>query len=182
MSTPVIDVSAYKALAAVTYYNLETGDMLRYVKYSDSWKKTGTPDKKGYKRIGYRRDGKTKHVAAHRLAWFIMTGEVPENIIHHIDGDPTNNSWRNLEHTTQEDNLSKEKRSPTTFHKGTSIYQYVKYVPNRDAWRARVSYGGHHPSTNLGDFDTEIDAAWAVYDWFMDDEKITEFLENFEKI
>lgn len=40
---------------------------------------------------------------AHRVAWFIMTGEQP-NIIDHINGNRSDNSWQNLRNISKKEN------------------------------------------------------------------------------
>lgn len=51
-----------------------------------------TSNSKGYRLISIKG---TKYLA-HRVAFFIMTGEWPEKFVDHIDGDRANNAWSNL--------------------------------------------------------------------------------------
>jgi hypothetical protein len=51
-----------------------------------------------------------KSVAAHRLIWLLMTGEWPQGHIDHIDGDTTNNRWRNLRDVEPGENWKNTKR------------------------------------------------------------------------
>jgi len=67
---------------------------------SNAGKVAGSPDGRGYIRI-YINGEKCK---AHRLAWFYVTGEKPEGLVDHDDGDGTNNKWRNLNHVTSSGN------------------------------------------------------------------------------
>ena len=58
---------------------------------------TAQVDEKGYYRIVSRKEG-NRNKRLHRLIWESYNGEVPEGmVIHHIDGNKTNNNISNLE-------------------------------------------------------------------------------------
>lgn len=51
---------------------------------------------------------KRKRIYLHREVWISHNGEIPQNMhIHHIDGDPSNNSIENLEMLTANDHIKK---------------------------------------------------------------------------
>lgn len=53
-------------------------------------------DEKGYYRITSRKEG-NRNKRLHQLIWESYYGEIPENmVIHHIDGNKTNNNINNL--------------------------------------------------------------------------------------
>lgn len=76
-------------------YDPETGDI---------WRKAGNiaPHTSGYKTLKFRQ----RKFFAHRVAWFLMTGEQPpvEMTVDHIDGNKTNNAWTNLRLLTPQQN------------------------------------------------------------------------------
>ena len=47
-------------------------------------------------------DGKNQR--AHRVAWYLMTGEWPDDTIDHINGNAKDNRWCNLRVVTQQTN------------------------------------------------------------------------------
>ena len=65
-------------------------------------KLVGSTRADGYVRVTFQR---ASHFA-HRLIWVMVTGEQPgeDEVINHIDNNPSNNSWHNLELTTQSQN------------------------------------------------------------------------------
>lgn len=75
-------------------YNPDTGDFI------GTTGKILTATSNGYRTVTYK--GKT--VKAHRMAWFIMTGQWPTKEIDHIDRDKLNNRWNNLRESTRSEN------------------------------------------------------------------------------
>lgn len=68
---------------------------------------TGSNDK-GYIHGGIRIDGKTRKVFAHRLQAYKKFGDAMFEdgiMVRHLDGNPSNNSWDNIEIGTQSDNM-----------------------------------------------------------------------------
>lgn len=61
-----------------------------------SGKECGKLNGDGYIIIAITRMGKRRHVQAHRLAWFVMTGSMPFGEIDHIDQNRRNNKIDNL--------------------------------------------------------------------------------------
>lgn len=92
----------------------------------------------------------------HRLAFLYMTGEMPPEDVDHIDGDRTNNAWRNLRSATRTEN-----RWNTGAYKiNTSGYKGAFYHSGARRWVAQINANGkkHY----LGLFDTP-EAAHAAY-------------------
>lgn len=90
----------------------------------------GAVTKSGYIRICV--DGRLYE--AHRLAWLYMTGDWPAQCIDHVDGDRSNNAFKNLRLAEYADNSANMKvnRRSTTGVKG------VTYLASSERWRARV--------------------------------------------
>lgn len=89
---------------------------------------------------------------AHRVIWAHVTGSWPDRLVDHINGDPSDNRWRNLRLATVAEN--NRNRSPRLG--GTSPYIGVSLRPN-GRWQAALS------KQYLGVFDDPVDAA-AAYD------------------
>lgn len=131
-------------LKAHLTYNPETG-----VFQNKNGTTVGYLCKDGYIQINLL-DGSQRK--AHRLAWLYMTGEFPNGILDHIDGDRTNNKWDNLREVTYSQNSmnSRFRKNNTSGYKGVSFdKKYQKYEAY--IWK-------QNKKTNLGYFDSPEDA------------------------
>lgn len=100
-------------------------------------------------RLGYLNIGLLgKPYQAHRIAWFLMTGEQPPDVIDHIDGDPTNNRWSNLRAATRALNNANRRKTRAGL-KGVALLPHGRF-------QAQIKASGvnHY----LGSFDTEEEA------------------------
>lgn len=94
----------HERLLELYRYEPDTGHFIRKVKQKGRSGPVGSicgskrPD--GY--IFMSVDG--ERVLAHRLAYFYMTGEWPEDQIDHINGDNSDNRWVNLRPATRTNN------------------------------------------------------------------------------
>ena len=79
----------------------------------------------------------SKNYAAHRLAWFYMTGEWP-NVIDHIDGNPFNNTWNNLRDVTNTINCQNLPRRSDN----TSGVTGVIWRSSSNVWCADITVNG----------------------------------------
>lgn len=64
--------------------------------------------KKFYKNsaIGYWQSTKSAAIYAHRWVWMMYFGEIPKGmVIHHIDGNPSNNEITNLQMLKHSDHI-----------------------------------------------------------------------------
>ena len=84
---------------------------------------------------------------AHRIAWFLKTGEQP-NEIDHWDGDGFNNTWDNLRNATRSQNQHNRGKQ----RGNSSGYKGVTYIETANKWRARIML--NNKSIHLGYFDT----------------------------
>ena len=128
-------------------YNSVTGD-LTWIKRPSNRAQVGTiagnaNSTNGYTVIEF------KHVPykAHRVAWFLKTGEQPPDEIDHRDGDGLNNAWGNLRDATHNQNQHNKGKQ----HGNSSGYKGVTYVKTADKWRARIML--NNKSIHLGYFD-----------------------------
>ena len=98
-----------------------------------------------------------KRRLAHRLAWLIMTGSMPEDQIDHIDGDPSNNKWSNLRPASQsENNQNRAKGGARSDNPSRFIGVY--WVKGRSVWCAKIKIPGGK-RLYLGSFSSEEEAA-----------------------
>ena len=98
-------------------------------------------------------------LAASRFAWVYMTGEWPEALVDHRDGNKLNNRWANLRLATPSQNAmnSIAKRLTTTRVGGL---KGATWCATNERWRASICKDGKQH--NLGLYDTE-DAAHDAY-------------------
>lgn len=91
---------------------------------------------------------------AHRLAWLYMTGEWPKNHIDHIDGDKTNNSFKNLREATFAENMRNRpiRQNNTSGHKGV-------YQTKNGSWYAQIRIPGTDKALWLGIHATKEEAS-----------------------
>lgn len=137
-------------------YDPETGEFIRIKINHPSHKRflgkpAGRIDSWGHRQIGI--DG-VKY-AAHRLAWFVMTGEWPDFEIDHKDTDPDNNRWDNLRPADRSEQVCNQGVKATN----KSGYKGVSWYPRYNKWLARIGKGGKFHC--LGYFDKKEDAAEA---------------------
>lgn len=93
MRTPPI---TYDEARSFVRYDQETGEFFRERPSAKGWRKgqrlRGTVNSRGYVFINYDK----RPIAAHRLAWLLVTGEWPAHSVDHVNRDRTDNRWDNL--------------------------------------------------------------------------------------
>lgn len=87
---------------------------------------------------------------ANRLAWLYMTGAWPVMDVDHINGDPSDDRWRNLRLATASQNIANSKISKNN----TSGFKGV--VKTEWGWRAEITH--HRKKKHLGMFKTPEEA------------------------
>lgn len=93
---------------------------------------------------------------AHRLAWLYMTGEWPENLVDHKDGDGLNNVWSNLRKATKSENNHNQVLNANN----TSGVKGVYWHKNIKKWRAQIVC--HGKNKHVGYFDSIPEAQSAI--------------------
>lgn len=144
----------HKELKSILDYNYKTGDFSNRITRNGRAKKgaiAGTINGKGA--IQIRINGKIYF--AHRLAWFWFYGSWPKNKIDHIDGNPANNSIKNLREATVSQNNCNRKPNAKKAVASKGVYLY-KGGPKYGA-QIKVNRVHHW----LGLFDTEEEASKA---------------------
>jgi len=119
-------------------------------------KQAGTVDAKGRVVLHVLMDRKTYRVFAHRLAWFIVHGVLPDHGLDHIDGNPLNNAISNLRDVTASVNM----RNVSRYKRNTSGFCGVSWHKADRRWDARAMVSGR--MHNLGRYADIDDAAAAV--------------------
>lgn len=107
-------------------------------------------------RIGYVviRVGGTLYYA-HRLAWLHVKGQWPSESVDHIDGDKSNNRWRNLRDVPHQKNCQNQHRA-----QGSSNLLGAVRNSRSHCWRAIITVNGKQ--RHIGTFSNP-EAAHAAY-------------------
>ena len=140
-------------LRHVLSYDQDTGVFTNRIRRGvcEVGKVVGTVNKDGHLRI--RLD--FKRYFAHRLAWFYVTGEWPENQIDHIDGDPGNNRFANLRDAHRSINMQNRRKAQKNSATGVLGVQFAgKY-----GYRAAIKQDGK--PTYIGTYRTLEEARQA---------------------
>ncbi len=140
-----------KILDDLFEYDKENGVFKRKIK---TWKSNigdvvGTIDCAGYLKVSIN----NKFYYLHRLVWFYENGEMPKNVIDHINGVRTDNRICNLRNVTIAENIQNQKK----FHlKNRSTNTLGVYQSDRIRPTAKIKVGGK--SIHLGTFKTVEEA------------------------
>lgn len=131
-------------------YNKETGIITWIKRPKQSQVIPGnqitSKDAYGYFRVQF----KGLAYKAHRLAWFLHTGEIPNGFIDHINGNPGDNRIVNLRVVSLRDNTSNQEKHRNGKLVGASYCKlYLK-------WKSKIDFKGKRIS--LGYHDTEQSA------------------------
>lgn len=92
-----------------------------------------------------------RHEMAHRVAWYLKTGEWPDRDIDHKNHKKDDNRWCNLRLATDSQNQANRKlpRNNTSGYKGVSWHShYGKYVASIEV-RGKAIWLGAHESKEL---------------------------------
>lgn len=139
----------YERAAELFLYEPVSGLMTRRISTSANAKEgmiVGCLDKSGYVKISVSK----RLYYFHRVAWLLMTGNWPEALVDHINGNPSDNRWENLRAATKQENGRNQK----THKRGSSGIKGV--IIYGDRWIARL--GRKH----LGVFSSKEEAATRV--------------------
>jgi len=136
-------------------YDPETGVFTRKVRRRRflAGEVAGTLNGKGYIRI--RIDG--KDYLAHRLAWLVVHGHLPDEL-DHINGEPSDNRIINLRQATRQENV----RNTGMRVNNTSGYKGVCWGKSRGKWIA-TARDANGKSKYIGRFHNP-EAASAAYE------------------
>lgn len=121
-------------------FDPETGEVFRRVGHLVN----------GYVRISVEPG---KFLQAHRLAWALVHGKWPDQIIDHINGDRADNRFDNLRDISTKMNIQNQRRASKNNKSGLLGVSWSKTMKR---WVARIYYDRKYHS--LGCFDTAEEA------------------------
>lgn len=141
-------------LAELFEYSIVTGRVYRKVKRAQqpAGAQVGTVDGKGYLHVAVNR----RFALLHRLAVFLVTGELPRQVDHR-DHRKQNNAWHNLRPCNAKGNAGNSSLS----RKNTSGLKGVSLNSRSGMWHAQIKINGKQ--TYLGRRADPIEAA-RLYD------------------
>lgn len=91
----------------------------------------------------------------HRIAWRVMTGEWPEGMVDHIDGNRQHNAWTNLRATDHSRNAQNMHRAMATSSTGL-LGAHIGDRRHGKPFRAAIEVNGKKQT--IGSFDTPQEA------------------------
>tara|TARA_R110001632_G_scaffold194731_1_gene316180 strand:+ start:270 stop:815 length:546 start_codon:yes stop_codon:yes gene_type:complete len=144
----------YERAKEVLNYNEQTGIFVRFIKSRNTYEEAGVINGSGYRQISISVNGNRKILRAHRLAWFMAYGELP-NIIDHIDHNKLNNRISNLRSCTHQQN----KFNQGKYSNNTSGFKGVSFRKPNKKWMAQIAQDGK--IIYLGSFNCPQEASRA---------------------
>jgi hypothetical protein len=141
-------------LKQIISYDPSTGHFTWLVRRS--WRvlpgmRAGTINSSGHRQINI---GKCL-VLAHRLAWFYMTGKIPNGEIDHKNRNRDDNRWDNIRESTRSTNCANKEKPATN----TSGFKGVSLHKRTGKWQATVKVNGK--VKYIGMFADKVEAAAA---------------------
>ena len=136
----------HKRLIFLLHYDPETGVFTRLINIGNrhAGDRAGSEKKTGYRYISI--DG--VRYSEHWLAWFYVYGTWPTDELDHINGDPSQNQFRNLRAATHHQNMINCRRP----RDNTSGFKGVCYSKEMRRWKAEIRI--QRRKKHLGYFDT----------------------------
>lgn len=75
----------------------------------------------------------------HRLTFLYMTGVFPKDEVDHINGNRTDNRWKNLRQVTRQENTKNTKRRITNSSGLPGVYFVSKSSPHEPKWTVEIN-------------------------------------------
>lgn len=119
----LVDVFLYNSITGKIYWKVNRGNV-------KAGSEAGTLHPNGYVMVVFNK----RSYPAHRLAWFLHTGEWPKGTIDHINHCKSDNSLSNLRDVPQSTNQKNKSKSS----KNTSGVTGVCYHKTRKKWYAMI--------------------------------------------
>ena len=148
-----------RELLSLFDYNPDTGAITwRRRARKNSSVKVGAPAgylrPDGYRRVGFRFNGKRFRFYAHIVAWFMHYGEWPLKEMDHINGDRDDNRVCNLRQVTHRENLMNRVINRAGRLPGCCLEK------RSGKWRARIQFDDKRRHIGLFDTEREANAAY----------------------